>query len=96
MGIDAQGTSGTVMFDVAITDLNEDQDIAEPQDAKPFTELLGQLGGLGLAPAPAARRRPGPDGGAGGGGRPGTCRSTPSASPRPVRTSTRPASAQTS
>jgi len=49
MGIDSQGTSGTVMFDVSITDLNEDQDIAEPQDAKPFTELLGQLGGLGLA-----------------------------------------------
>jgi hypothetical protein len=42
------GTSGTVAFDVSITDLNEDQDIAEPADAKPFSELLGQFGGLGL------------------------------------------------
>jgi hypothetical protein len=41
-------TSGTVAFDVSITDLNEDQDIAAPADAKPFDELLGQLGGLGL------------------------------------------------
>jgi hypothetical protein len=43
----ASSTSGTVAFDVSITDLNEDQDIAEPADAKPFDELLGQLGGLG-------------------------------------------------
>jgi hypothetical protein len=42
------GTSGTVAFDISITDLNEDQDIAEPADAKPFNELLSQLGGLGL------------------------------------------------
>jgi hypothetical protein len=42
------GTSGTVAFDGSITDLNEDQDIAEPADAKPFDQLLGQLGSLGL------------------------------------------------
>jgi hypothetical protein len=42
------GTTGTVAFDVSITDLNEDQDIAEPADAKPFSELADQLGGLGL------------------------------------------------
>jgi hypothetical protein len=42
------GTSGKVAFDVSITDLNEDQDIAEPADAKPFDELMDQLGGLGL------------------------------------------------
>jgi hypothetical protein len=42
------GTSGNVAFDVSITDLNEDQDIAEPADAKPFDELMDQLGGLGL------------------------------------------------
>jgi len=50
LGIDdqASGTTGTVLFDVSITDLNEDQEIAEPADAKPFGELLGQLGGLGL------------------------------------------------
>jgi hypothetical protein len=48
------GTSGTVAFDVSITDLNEDQDIAEPADAKPFDQLLGQLGGLGLGGAAAS------------------------------------------
>jgi hypothetical protein len=46
LGVQDSGTSGTVAFDVAITDLNEDQDIAEPADARPFDELLGQLGGL--------------------------------------------------
>ena len=50
LGVDEKqsGTAGTVAFDVSITDLNEDQDIAEPSDAKPFSELLGQLGGLGI------------------------------------------------
>ena len=41
------GLAARSRFDVSITDLNEDQDIAEPQDAQPFDELLGQLGGLG-------------------------------------------------
>ena len=40
--------SGTVAFDVAISDLNEDQDIPEPSNAKPFDQLTGQLGKLGL------------------------------------------------
>jgi hypothetical protein len=48
LGVQAEGTTGTVAFDVSITDLNEDQEIAEPADAKPFDELLSQLGGLGL------------------------------------------------
>jgi hypothetical protein len=50
LGIDdkASGSNGTVGFDVSITDLNEEQDIAEPAGAKPFKDLLGQLGGLGL------------------------------------------------
>jgi hypothetical protein len=49
LGIDdqASSTSGTLAFDVSIADLNEDQDIAEPADAKPFKDLLGQFGGLG-------------------------------------------------
>ncbi len=49
LGIDdqASSTSGTLAFDVSIADLNEDQDIAEPADAKPFEDLLGQFGGLG-------------------------------------------------
>jgi hypothetical protein len=51
LGVDdkSSGTSGIVGFDVSITDLNEDQDIAEPADAKPFSELLEKLGGLGVA-----------------------------------------------
>jgi hypothetical protein len=62
---DAQsGTNGTVAFDVSITDLNEEQDIAEPADAKPFDELLGQLGGLGLGGLGAG----GAQGGSGSGG----------------------------
>jgi hypothetical protein len=50
LGVEEQqsGTAGTVAFDASITDLNEDQDIAEPSDAKPFSELLGQLGSLGI------------------------------------------------
>jgi hypothetical protein len=50
LGLDEQksGTAGTAAFDVSITDLNEDQDIAEPSDAKPFSELLGQLGSVGI------------------------------------------------
>jgi hypothetical protein len=49
LGVDdaASDTSGSVAFDASITDLNEDQDIAEPENAKPFDELLGQFGGLG-------------------------------------------------
>ena len=42
------GTSGTIAFEVSLTGLNEDQEIAEPADAKPFSELLTQFGGLGL------------------------------------------------
>ena len=71
-GIDAgRAPPARVMFDVALTDLNEDQDIAEPQDAKPFTELLGQLGGLGLAGGGSGSSSSGSgssSGGAGGGG----------------------------
>jgi hypothetical protein len=49
----ASGTTGSVVFDASITDLNEDQDVAEPADAKPFSEFLGLLGGLGLGGASA-------------------------------------------
>jgi hypothetical protein len=65
------GTTGTVAFDVSITDLNEEQDIAEPADAKPFNELMDQLGGLGLAGlgGGGAQQGSGSTGsGAGGGG----------------------------
>lgn len=53
-----QETSGTLTLDFQLLELNEDQSIEEPSDAKPFDELLGQLGGLGL----------GGEGGAAGGG----------------------------
>ena len=48
LGLDDAGSSTTaaVGFDVAISDLNEDQEIPEPGNAKPFEQLLGQLGGL--------------------------------------------------
>jgi hypothetical protein len=68
----ASSTSGTIAFDVSITDLNEDQDIAEPADAKPFSELLGQFGGLGLGAAGSGSGSgsagSGDDGGAAAGG----------------------------
>jgi hypothetical protein len=62
----ASGTTGTISFDLAITDLNEDQDIAEPADPKPFEELVGQLGGLGLGGG-AAGSGSGSGGGSGSG-----------------------------
>jgi hypothetical protein len=71
LGVDDEstGTSGTVAFDVSISDLNEDQDIAEPADAKPFDDLLGQLGGLGLGASGGGGSGAGGGGsGAGGGG----------------------------
>ena len=75
LGIDVpdSGGSGTMSLDISITDLNEPQDIAEPEDAQPFDQLLGQLGGLGAlgaacrAPAPARRGGQDADGGAAGG-----------------------------
>jgi hypothetical protein len=48
MNIDDGKDSGSLKFDVSLTDLNEDQDISEPSNAKPFDQLLSQLGGLGL------------------------------------------------
>ena len=41
------GGSASIDFDLSLTELNEDQEIEEPSDTKPFDELLGQLGGLG-------------------------------------------------
>ena len=66
LGVDdkSSGTSGTVAFDLSITDLNEDQDISEPSGAKPFSDLLGQLGGLGLgAPSSGSGSGSGSSGG---------------------------------
>jgi hypothetical protein len=53
MGVDAKdssggATTGTLTLDFSLLDLNEDQTIEAPSGAKPFDQLLGQLGGLGL------------------------------------------------
>jgi hypothetical protein len=55
MGVEAdeggEKTSGTLGLDFQLLDLNEDQSIEAPSGAKPFNDLLGQLGGLGLGGA---------------------------------------------
>ena len=63
--VDPGGSSGSadIKFDLAISDLNEDQEVSEPSGAKPFDELLSKLGGLGLGGLGGA----GGAGGAGGG-----------------------------
>ena len=43
-----QSGSADIKFDLSISDLNDDQEISEPSGAKPFDQLLSQLGGLGL------------------------------------------------
>jgi hypothetical protein len=45
---DAEGQSANVKLDLQLTDVNSDQTIDEPSGAKPFDQLLSQLGGLGL------------------------------------------------
>ena len=40
--------SADLKLDFALSGLNEDQKISEPSGAKPFDQLLSQLGGLGL------------------------------------------------
>ena len=46
--------SGTLGLDFSLLELNEEQEIAAPEGAKPFDELLGQLGSLGLGGGGAA------------------------------------------
>ena len=62
MKVDLTAQGQTVTLDITLTGVNEDQDIPEPSDAKPFSELAEQLGGLGLGGLGGA------GGGAGGGG----------------------------
>jgi len=59
MGVEAPdssggATTGTLSLDFSLLELNEDQSIEAPSGAKPFDELLGQLGGLGLGGAGAS------------------------------------------
>jgi hypothetical protein len=44
--IESQGQSGDVNLTLLLTDVNEPQQIAAPKDARPISELLGQLGAL--------------------------------------------------
>jgi len=60
----ANNESGSLTLDFSLTELNEDQEIEAPSGAKPFDQLLGQLGGLGLGGAGAS----GSSGGASSGG----------------------------
>jgi hypothetical protein len=47
-GSSAAGQSADVRLDVQLTGVNESQDISAPSNAKPFDQLLRQLGALGL------------------------------------------------
>jgi hypothetical protein len=63
-GSDTGGaTSAAVKLDLQLLDVNEDQEIEAPQDARPFEELAESLRGLGLPFGGA----PGSGSGAGGG-----------------------------
>jgi uncharacterized membrane protein YgcG len=43
---DSKGQAAAVKLDLQLTDVNNDQSISEPAGAKPFDQLLSQLGGL--------------------------------------------------
>jgi hypothetical protein len=66
--VDTKGSSGSanIDFDLSISDLNEDQEVAEPSSAQPFDQLVSKLGGLGLGGLGGAGA--GGTGGASGGG----------------------------
>jgi hypothetical protein len=51
LSIQSSGRSGDVGFTVEIDDLNQDQTINAPANAKPLSALTQQLGGLGLGGA---------------------------------------------
>ena len=65
----AQGlTGGTLRFQLGLGAINEEQDIKEPSDARPFEELIGAVsGGQGGAGTPAVPPATGGGGGGGGG-----------------------------
>jgi hypothetical protein len=60
----ASDSSGTIGFDVAITDLNEPQEIDEPENAQPFDKLAAQLQSI----LPALGGAPSSGSGSGGSG----------------------------
>ncbi len=79
--------AGKLALELTIADLNEGQDISEPEDARPLEELTGALGGLagGGAAAPngagAPNGAPAPEAGAGAGGGAAAPPAGPSANP---------------
>ena len=64
------GTTGSanLKLDLSIAELNEDQEVAEPSGAKPFDQLLSQLGGLGLGGVGSSGGAGSSGGGSSGGG----------------------------
>jgi hypothetical protein len=67
MNVDGgQDGSGTLTLDFQLLDLNEDQTIEAPSGAKPFDQLLGQLGGLGLGGGASGSGSSGSGSGSGG------------------------------
>jgi hypothetical protein len=69
MNVDGdQNGSGTLTLDFQLLDLNEDQTIEAPSGAKPFDQLLGQLGGLGLGGGAAGSGSGSSGSGSGSGG----------------------------
>jgi hypothetical protein len=48
MKLAAQNETADVKLDFQLLDLNEGQDISAPDNAKPLSDLMSQLGGLGL------------------------------------------------
>ena len=95
------GSAGTISFDVSITDLNEPQDIPEPERAAVRPSCSTQLGALGPSAAVAAARAPaavvelrlGRE--RGGAAARATSRPTPSASTKAGDDVRRPATART-
>jgi hypothetical protein len=67
MKLAAQSQTADVKLDFQLLDLNEGQDIPEPENAKPFDELVSKLNGLGLGGLGAAGGGSGSGSGSGSG-----------------------------
>jgi hypothetical protein len=69
MKLEAEDTGPVdLKFDMQFLDVNEDQEIEAPSDAKPFSELASKLEGLGLGGLGGLGGAPGSGSGSGGGG----------------------------
>ena len=61
-------TSATIKLDFQLLDVNEDQDIAAPENAKPFDDLIAQLQSMGIDLGDLGAALGGAAGGGSGGG----------------------------